>query len=51
MTTEPLLQAIVDKPAMWLGNRESYLRDIEAFDIGYVLALKAKRCFIPGRRT
>jgi hypothetical protein len=47
MTTKPLLQTIVKKPAMFFGNRDGYLRDIEAFDIGYATALQAKHCFIP----
>ena len=32
---------------MYFGNRDGYLRDIEAFDIGYATAAEAKRCFIP----
>ena len=47
MAINPLLQTIVEKPAMYFGNRDGYLRDIEAFDIGYATAAEAKRCFIP----
>lgn len=47
MSTNALLQKIVEKPAMYFGNRDGYLRDIEAFDIGFATATEGKHCFIP----
>jgi hypothetical protein len=47
MSTNYLLQQIIEKPALYFGNRDGYLRDIEAFDIGYATAAECKHCFIP----
>jgi hypothetical protein len=47
MNTNSLLQNIVEKPAMYFGNRNGYLRDIEACDIGYTAATDRKACLIP----
>jgi hypothetical protein len=47
MAKMPLLRAVVEMPSMYFGNRDGYLRDIEAFDVGYATAAEAKRCFIP----
>lgn len=29
-----VLQSVIDRPAMYFGTREGYLRDIVAFDLG-----------------
>jgi len=44
MTTNPLL---IERPAMYFGNQDGYLRDILAFDIGYTTATQIAHCFIP----
>lgn len=38
---------MIEKPAMYFGNRDGYLRDMEAFDTGFSTATETKRCFIP----
>jgi hypothetical protein len=47
MDTNPLFRIIVEKPALYFGNRDGYLRDVVAFDIGYATAVECKRCAIP----
>ena len=39
MTSNSSLQYFLKKPALYFGNREGYLRDIEALDAGYRLGI------------
>lgn len=40
MPSSNLLKCFVDRPALYFGNREGYLREIEALAAGYMLGLR-----------
>jgi hypothetical protein len=41
-----IIQQIVEKPAIYFGNRDGYVRDVEALDIGYAMGTESN-CLIP----